>query len=90
MTNADVVVSCLFDDKSCLEVAQGDEGYLKGLSKGSVHVNVTTISPHAAEQLTKLHEQHGVHYVAGPVRTITNDSAEKDRLSRYRSGPRPS
>ena len=24
VANADVIVSCLFDDKSCLETAQGD------------------------------------------------------------------
>lgn len=73
VANADVIVSCLFDDASCLEVAQGENGYLLGLRKDSVHVNITTISPQAAEQLTKLHEQHGAHYIAGPVRDMEED-----------------
>jgi len=67
VADADVIVSCLFDDKSCLSVAQGENGFLNGIRQGVVHVNITTISPMAAIQIQKLHEQHGAHYVAGPV-----------------------
>lgn len=45
----------------------GDDGYLAGIAKAAVHVNTTTISPEAANQLTKLHEEHGAHYVTGTV-----------------------
>jgi len=67
VANADVIVSSLFDDKSCLDTAQGENGYLTGIRKGAVHVNTTTISPDAADQLDKLHKQHGAYYIAGPV-----------------------
>lgn len=38
-----------------------------GARKDSIHVSVTTISPMAATQLAKLHQEKGVHYISGPV-----------------------
>ncbi len=38
-----------------------------GIQKGAAHVNLTTISPNAATELAKLHEDRGAHYNAGPV-----------------------
>ncbi|CAF0988141.1 unnamed protein product [Adineta steineri] len=67
VADADIIVSCLFDDKSCLDTAQGENGYLKGIKKGAVHVNTTTIGPNIASQLEKLHEEHGAYYVTGTV-----------------------
>jgi hypothetical protein len=54
----------------------GENGYLAGISKGSVHVNTTTINPDAASQLEKLHEQHGAYYVAGTVRIVREQFSE--------------
>ncbi|CAF2801187.1 unnamed protein product [Rotaria sp. Silwood2] len=65
--NADVIISCLFDDKSCLDAAQGENGYLMSIPKNAVHVNTTTISPQAASQLETLHKQHEAYYISGPV-----------------------
>ncbi len=48
----------------------GENGYLIGIRKDAVHVNTTTITPNAANQLEKLHEQSGAYYIAGPVRII--------------------
>ncbi|CAF1217278.1 unnamed protein product [Rotaria magnacalcarata] len=67
VTDADVIISCLFDDKSCLEAAQGENGYLMGIQKNAIHVNTTTINPNVATQLEELHKQHGAFYIAGPV-----------------------
>ncbi|CAF0746631.1 unnamed protein product [Rotaria sordida] len=67
VANADVIISCLFDDKSCLDAAQGENGYLMEIQKNAIHVNTTTISPQVANQLETLHKQHGAYYIAGPV-----------------------
>ncbi|UJR31895.1 hypothetical protein I4U23_019369 [Adineta vaga] len=67
VADADIIISCLYDDKSCLETAQGENGYLMGIKKNAVHVNTTTISPNTSSQLEKLHEQYGAYYVAGTV-----------------------
>lgn len=55
------------DASSLLFQFSGENGYLAGIQKGAVHVNATTITPDAADQLEKLHEQHGAHYVTGTV-----------------------
>ncbi len=64
---ADMVISCLMDDKSVLEVITGENGMLEGLKQGAVHVGATTNSPALAESLAKIHSDHGSTYLAGPV-----------------------
>lgn len=65
--DADVVITSLMDDKSILSVLQQENGILAGMKAGAVHICVATISPLAAEEIAKIHEQHGTHYLAGPV-----------------------
>ncbi|CAF1205864.1 unnamed protein product [Adineta ricciae] len=67
VADADIIVSSLFDDKSCLDTAQGENGYLMGIKKNAIHVNTTTINPNTSTKLAKLHEQHGALYIAGTV-----------------------
>ncbi|CAF3084094.1 unnamed protein product, partial [Rotaria sp. Silwood2] len=50
-----------------MEITQGENGLLAGVRKDSIHVSVTTISPMAATQLAKLHQEKGAHYISGPV-----------------------
>jgi 3-hydroxyisobutyrate dehydrogenase-like beta-hydroxyacid dehydrogenase len=64
---AEVVVSSLMDDRSVLDVAQGKTGLLAGMPRDAVHICVTTISPHCADELDSLHRHHGSSYVSGPV-----------------------
>ena len=42
---ADVVVSCLFDDASVLAATTGADGILRGMRTDAVHVGTTTVSP---------------------------------------------
>jgi 3-hydroxyisobutyrate dehydrogenase-like beta-hydroxyacid dehydrogenase len=46
------------------------DGYLSSIAKDTVVINITTITPKAAERLQKLHEDIGVHYIAGPVSMV--------------------
>jgi 3-hydroxyisobutyrate dehydrogenase-like beta-hydroxyacid dehydrogenase len=64
---ADVVLTCLMDDRSVLDNLQGDHGILAGLPPGSVHVCLTTISPRCADELEQTHIKHGSFYISGPV-----------------------
>jgi 3-hydroxyisobutyrate dehydrogenase-like beta-hydroxyacid dehydrogenase len=64
---ADVVLTCLMDDKSVLDSVTGENGILAGLRPGGIHIGTTTISPGCAAQLAELHTAHGSYYVAGPV-----------------------
>jgi 3-hydroxyisobutyrate dehydrogenase-like beta-hydroxyacid dehydrogenase len=64
---ADIVLSSLLDDASVIDRMTADDGILAGLSQAAVHLSTTTISPKASEQLSKLHVEHGSHYVATNV-----------------------
>lgn len=64
---ADVVLTSLMDDRSILDVLEGENGILAGMKPGSVHVCVTTISPGFADELAEKHRAHGSHFVAAPV-----------------------
>ncbi len=67
VVDADVVLTCLMDDKSILDVLEGKDGMLAGMKPGSVHVCVTTISPKCADELAEIHSAHGSRFVAAPV-----------------------
>ncbi|MCU1452110.1 MAG: 3-hydroxyisobutyrate dehydrogenase [Acidimicrobiales bacterium] len=64
---ADVVVSCLFDDESVLEATLGEDGILAGLAPGAVHAGTTTISPATTRRLAAAHAQRDRGYVAAHV-----------------------
>ncbi|CAF4993672.1 unnamed protein product [Rotaria sp. Silwood1] len=67
----DVIISCVFDDKSVFDIVQSENGLLAGIQKDSIHISATTISPMAATQLTKLHQEKGVHYISEPDKLIS-------------------
>jgi 3-hydroxyisobutyrate dehydrogenase-like beta-hydroxyacid dehydrogenase len=64
---ADVVVTCLMDDRSMFDVMGGDEGLLAGMMPGACHIGTATISPDCAAKIAAMHHAHGSRYVAGPV-----------------------
>ena len=76
---ADIVVTSLMDDKSIIGTLNGEDGILAGLRPGSSHLCVTTISPDFADELTRIHSEHGSYYVSGPV--VGRPSV--DQLSAY-------
>jgi len=85
VSEADVVITSLMDDKSILEILQADNGILAGMKKGAVHVCVTTISPGCADELEQLHRDHGSYYVSGPV-VGRPDAAASGQLTSFLAG----
>jgi len=83
--HAKIIISCLFDDKACLETVQGPNGLLSGMKKGSIHVNTSTVSPMMAKQLAQLHKEKDVHYIAGPI-LGRPDVAAAGKLKTYLAG----
>jgi 3-hydroxyisobutyrate dehydrogenase-like beta-hydroxyacid dehydrogenase len=59
------VISILSNDAAALDVFS--EENLAQATAGSIHINMATLSPETSSQLAKLHEKHGVRYVAAPV-----------------------
>jgi 3-hydroxyisobutyrate dehydrogenase-like beta-hydroxyacid dehydrogenase len=66
-TNVQVVITMLPDDSIVTEAVTGEEGILKTLQKGGLHISMSTLSPDAAQALSKLHQDAGNSYLAAPV-----------------------
>ena len=62
--SGDAVFSMLADDAAVRQVI---EPLLDGAPRGLVHVNTATISVSLARELSKLHRDHGLFYVAATV-----------------------
>lgn len=81
VSDADVIVSSLMDDKSILENVQGADGLIANMKPGATHVCVTTISPELADQLLNLHRESGTEYVSCPVLGRPDAAAEGSLLA---------
>jgi len=66
-TNVSVVISMLADDDVVKHAVAGENGILKTLQKGGLHISMSTISPDVAQALSKLHREAGSSYLAAPV-----------------------
>ncbi len=62
-----VVITMLADDKVLDEITSGENGILKTLTKGSLHISMSTVSPDIARRLADLHLAAGSAYLAAPV-----------------------
>jgi len=62
---AGVVISMLADDEAIRQVLQDD--VLANALRSTIHVNMATISVGLAKELTQVHAEHGLQYVAAPV-----------------------
>ena len=61
---ADVVMSCLFNDQAVLEVTQQIAKHMK---QKAIHVCISTILPDTSVQLKVLHENYNTHFVSAVV-----------------------
>jgi 3-hydroxyisobutyrate dehydrogenase-like beta-hydroxyacid dehydrogenase len=75
----DVLITMLADDAALETVMFGDEGALGGLSRGSVHVSMSTIGHVLSRRLVDEHQARGQSYVAAPV-FGRPDAAESAKL----------
>jgi 3-hydroxyisobutyrate dehydrogenase-like beta-hydroxyacid dehydrogenase len=84
-SQVDVIITCLSDDQSVQNILTGADGILCGLKKGGVHIATETIAPASATKFAALHQEHGSHYIAGPVVGRPN-AAEAAELITYVAG----
>ena len=61
----EVIISFLSNDAAALEVFS--EANLAGARAGSIHLNMSTLSPTTSRDLAALHADNGLGYVAAPV-----------------------
>ena len=62
-----IVLTMLADDRAVESVALGENGILKSLPPGGIHVSMSTISVTLSSRLAAAHGAAGQRYVAAPV-----------------------
>ncbi len=63
----DAVISMLADDAALNSILQGDSGMLAGLSRGALHISMSTIAVATAKGLAEAHRGRGERLVCAPV-----------------------
>ena len=64
---ADIVITMVSDSPDVQEVILGDAGALWGCGKGSIIVDMSTISPTVAVEISEACKQRGVEFLDAPV-----------------------
>ena len=64
---SDIVVSIIADDTALRTIALGEQGILAGIKQGSIHVDMSTVSPDVTQELAPLYQERGAHFVGSPV-----------------------
>ncbi len=63
----DAVLTMLADDAAVESVVFGDSGVLKSLTRGRVHISLSTISVALSDRLAEEHSRAGQEFIAAPV-----------------------
>src|SRR4029077_16402485 len=58
-SGADIVLTCLMDDKSVLENMLGENGMLAEMPQGAIHIGTSTVTQKAPSHFAKLYADHG-------------------------------
>ena len=66
-TDVDVVITIVTDSPDVLQVALGETGVIHGLSRGSVFVDMSTISPEVTRVIGETMNKYGVEMLDAPV-----------------------
>jgi 3-hydroxyisobutyrate dehydrogenase-like beta-hydroxyacid dehydrogenase len=64
---AEVSFSMVTDDQALAGIADGPDGILAGLGPGKVHVDMSTVSPRASQELAARVSQRGAQMLDAPV-----------------------
>jgi 3-hydroxyisobutyrate dehydrogenase-like beta-hydroxyacid dehydrogenase len=59
-SNCDVVLSCLASDEAVLNIYRGADGALASARRGSLVIDLSTVSPQTSQELSRLGSEHGV------------------------------
>jgi 3-hydroxyisobutyrate dehydrogenase-like beta-hydroxyacid dehydrogenase len=80
-----IVLTMVPDDTALGQVALGQDGILKWIGQGGIHLSLSTISPGLSQQLAALYNQQGSSYLAATVLGRPDVAARAD-LSIFLSG----
>jgi 3-hydroxyisobutyrate dehydrogenase-like beta-hydroxyacid dehydrogenase len=83
----DAVLTMLADDAAVEAVVFGENGVLKSLARGRVHISLSTISVALSDHLAAEHSRAGQEFIAAPV-FGRPDAAEAGKLAVVAAGPK--
>jgi 3-hydroxyisobutyrate dehydrogenase-like beta-hydroxyacid dehydrogenase len=63
----EMVITMLADDQAASNIALGSDGIVEHLSRGAIHLSMSTISVAISKRLAQAHAESGQRYVAAPV-----------------------
>ena len=75
-----VTITMVFDDASVQEVALGRDGILQGITKDSIYIDMSTISPVTSSLVSKEVESKGAAFMSAPV-TLGPKAAKEGKLT---------
>jgi 3-hydroxyisobutyrate dehydrogenase len=67
VADKDVIITMLSDDAAVKEVVLGDEGVLTHCRPGTVLIDMSTVSPDTAIEISQRSKENGVHTLDAPV-----------------------
>jgi 3-hydroxyisobutyrate dehydrogenase-like beta-hydroxyacid dehydrogenase len=82
----DAVLTMLADDAAVEEVVFGENGVLKSLARGRLHISLSTISVALSDRLAAEHARAGQEFIAAPV-FGRPEAAEAAKLAIVAAGP---
>ena len=83
----DAVLTMLADDAAVEAVVFGENGVLKSLARGHVHISLSTISVALSDRLAAEHSRAGQEFISSPV-FGRPEAAEQGKLAVVAAGPK--
>jgi len=74
-SQVDVVCTCVADPGALTAVAEGDDGFLAGLSRDGLVIDFSTVGPVATRHLDQLCQARGARFLEAPVTGSKNGAA---------------
>ena len=81
-SSCDVVLSCLATDEAVLNIYKGADGAFANAHRGSLVIDLSTVSPETSQELSRLGSERGVHVLDVTISGSTPAGAFLGRLAR--------
>ena len=84
-SSCDVVLSCLATDEAVLSIYKGADGAFANARRGSLVVDLSTVSPQTSQELSRLGSERGIHVLDVTISGST-PAAEQGALTLFGGG----
>lgn len=64
---SDIVISMVSNSEALEKITMGPDGIIRGLRRGSVHIDMSTVAPSLTKSLSETYGQEGWHFLHSPV-----------------------